>query len=149
VFRLIGHLPFSYFVAHFSFSLFFFASHNTYKRTGMTNVNDILEKKRREETISRPLFLPLFSYLQPSSVYLIVFCSYTENVVIFFCNGWPTIFFSWTETPLLSLFLSLSLVVAIIIMYACLCWPEKSPNDPSSSLSLSRFFSFSSIFSSE
>ncbi len=108
MFRLIGHLPFSYFVAHFSFSLFFFASHNTYKRTGMTNVNDILEKKRREETISRPLFLPLFSYLQPSSVYLIVFCSYTENVVIFFCNGWPTIFFSWTETPLLSLFLSLS-----------------------------------------
>jgi len=140
---LASCLFFSYFVAHFSFSLFFFASHNTYKWTGMTNVNDILEKKRREETISRPLFLPLFSYLQPSSVYLIVFCSYTHNVVTFFVLIGQLYFFLDAS---LSLFLSPSLVIAIIIiMYACLCCPEKSLIDPSSflSLSLSLFFLFS------
>lgn len=77
--------PATFFFAFFLLSHFFFTSYNTHRRTGMTNINDILEKKKRGRNDFSPLSPCSFSYLQPSNVYLIgFFCSNTKNVVIFF-----------------------------------------------------------------
>lgn len=120
--RLIGHLPFFLFRCAFSFPSFFSASYNTHKRTGMTKIGDILEKKKEgKKRFFAPFSLSIYNLQKYISSF---FCSYTKNVVIFFV-AIGQLYFFWTQTPF-SLF-SLSLVVAIIIMYACLCWPEKSP----------------------
>lgn len=79
MFRFIGQLPF---FSHFSFSpTFFFTSYNTHLRTGMTNIDDILEREKNgEEMIFRPPSLS-FSYLQPSKVYLIGFFLATRRML--------------------------------------------------------------------
>ncbi len=85
VFRLIGHLAF-FFISLCIFLLhFFFAPYNTHKRTGMTNIDDILEKKKGRNDFSPP-FLPLSLSLSVSTTFKSIshrFFSYNENVVIF------------------------------------------------------------------
>jgi hypothetical protein len=73
VFRLTDHLPvFFYFVVRLPFSSSFFFSHNTYARTGMTTIDDILSfHKMKRETMFRLLAISL--YVQPSGTNLILF----------------------------------------------------------------------------
>jgi hypothetical protein len=97
----------------------------------MTNIANILERKR-EEVIFRPLSFSIYNLqVYISSFFLAIFLYWLANYIFLLDSKNPSLFFS------------LSLVVAIIIiitvMYACLCWPEKSHIDPSFSLFLFLF----------
>lgn len=116
MFRFIGQLPF---FSHFSFSpTFFFTSYNTHLRTGMTNIDDILERKK---TGKKWFFAPLLSLFPIYNLQRYISSGFFwqhEECCDFFlsrCHAWATIFFGLKPFSL-SLFF-LSLVVAILIMF--------------------------------